>query len=70
MGGLTVLEVWIVGPSAMGSVKGTPSSIMSAGESQSLACVKREAQDSPDPPFSMARRMLGVASTVGKPAVT
>jgi hypothetical protein len=28
--GLTVLAVWMVGPSAIGSVNGTPSSMMSA----------------------------------------
>jgi hypothetical protein len=52
LGRLTVFEVWMVGPSAMGSVKGAPSSITSA------------------PPFSMAKRMPGVSSGLGYPAVT
>lgn len=33
----TVLAFWIVGPSAIGSVKGIPSSMMSAGVNYTLA---------------------------------
>ncbi len=32
MAWLTVLELWMVGPSAIGSVKGTPSSMTSGNE--------------------------------------
>jgi hypothetical protein len=73
----TVFDFWIVGPSAMGSVNGMPSSIIS---------VHIEISDSgyifdsklhpiainclPAPPASIASIMSGVSSGVGYPAVT
>ena len=65
---LTVLAFWIVGPSAIGSVKGRPSSMTSAKLIRSN--YELEVHILPAPPASIPSRMSTVPSAVGYPAVT
>jgi hypothetical protein len=68
---ITVLAFWMVGPSAMGSVKGIPSSIMS-GQNRCVSfwiCAGEACYGAPAPPSCMPSMMSGVSSGVGYPAV-
>lgn len=63
----TLLECWIVGPSAMGSVKGRPSSIISVRDQ---SCSQDDhASFIPTPPACRPNIISGVSSAVGKPLV-
>ena len=64
----TVLDFCIVGPSAMGSVKGRPSSMTSLTDQQTSP-VDDGGVNKPAPPASMPSRISTVSSTVGYPAV-
>ena len=71
-----VLAFWIVGPSAMGSVKGRPSS-MTSGKGVSHEDIEKidtaeqcqdrqyHRQNSPEPPRSIASMISTVSSSVG-----
>lgn len=65
-----MLDFCIVGPSAMGSVKGRPSSMTSKTNRDQMTGSPRESSEIPAPPASMASKMSGVSSAVGYPAVT
>jgi len=63
----TVFDFWIVGPSAMGSVNGRPSSMTSVyGQKESS---RYQLAFLPEPPASIASRISTVSSGVGYPAV-
>lgn len=61
-----VLDFWMVGPSAMGSVKGRPSSIMSV-EALCENHMYQKVVDAciPAPPASSPSMISGVSSLVG-----
>jgi hypothetical protein len=75
-----VFAFWMVGPSAIGSVKGIPSSITSVEFREVLVNQLRSiyleigrkirgVSDSPAPPASNPSKMSTVSSTEGYPAV-
>jgi hypothetical protein len=65
-----VLDFWMVGPSAMGSVKGRPSSIMSAEDACQICVLCNDREGGiPAPPASRPSMISAVSSLVGKPQV-
>lgn len=60
----TVFDFWIVGPSAIGSVNGTPSSMTSVQE-LSMVHSSRLKVCIPAPPASMPSMISGVSCGVG-----
>jgi hypothetical protein len=66
----TVFDFCIVGPSAIGSVKGSPSSMTSRDMLGIDLIFGFKWHDIPAPPASIPKRISTVSADVGNPAVT